>query len=207
MAVKDYASNTISTDTSNFGTLLSSDEDNVQKALDVIDDGVVKLDQTTPQTITGGLIMTGQMRQGSVWHIYGGFEGANETIDCDADTWTFVTNATNDLWTGSEADGFTIADDVMTVVNAGDYVGHLSMTVSGLTGKDFHVRVFNVTQNTVMGFPLGISTTGAGNFMLLSMALYLECDAGDELRLEINSADGSDPTLNDAVFYIAYLHD
>ena len=38
------------------------------------------------------------------------------------------------------------------------------------------------------------------------MAIYLEIDAGDELQLEINSTDGTDPVVNDAIFYIAFLH-
>jgi hypothetical protein len=39
------------------------------------------------------------------------------------------------------------------------------------------------------------------------MPVYLEIDAGDRLQLQINSTDGTDPVLDDAVFYVAYLHD
>lgn len=157
----------------------------------------------------GNLTAAGMIRQGSIWHAYGGFQGASETIAiATVDVWYHITNATNDLWTGLEADGMTLSGDVMTVVNAGDYVGTLSMSVSGLSGKDFQTRCYNITQAAQMGYIIGASTNGSGNFTIITLPLYLECDAGDELRMEIRCiTDASDPTFKNAVFYLSYLHD
>ena len=157
----------------------------------------------------GNLIAAGMLRQGSVWHAYGGFQGASETINIvNVNDWYHITNATNDLWTGLEANGLTLANDIMTVVNAGDYVGTLSMSITGSTGKDFQVRCYNITQAAQMGYIIGASTDGAGNFTVITLPLYLECAAGDTLRMEVRCiTDSSDPTFKNAVFYLAYLHD
>lgn len=143
-----------------------------------------------------------------VWHAFGGFEDKPTTIIMPmADTYTKVTNVTGDLFEGMEADGITLVDDEMVFQYDGDYSGTFSITISGLNGKDYHIRVYNITQSKVMGYPLSISTTGAGNKMLLAMPLYLEVNKDDVLRLEMKSADGSSATLADCVFYIAYLHE
>jgi len=149
------------------------------------------------------------MRQADTWHAYGGFQNQSETITIAAvDTWTHVTNATNDLWTGLEATGLTLSGDVMTIQNEGDYVGALTMTISGLATKDFQIRIYNVTTSAQMGYVVGTTTTGAGNYEDVTLPLYLECSAGDQLRVEIQcTTDGSDPTVRSAVFEIHYLHD
>lgn len=149
----------------------------------------------------------GNVRVAKVPHAYGGYEGKGLTLTCDADTWTHITNGTSDLWTGSELDGIGFTADQMIIQETGDYFGSLCLTVSGIAGKDFHVRVYNVTQGRVEGFEMGISTTGAGNEMEASLPLYIEGTAGDVLQLQINSTDGTDPILDDAVFYVTYLHD
>ena len=156
---------------------------------------------------SGDLRITGMFRQDDTWHAYGGYEDQNETVACDAGVWTHITNATDDLWTGLEGDGITMVDDEMVIANAGDYAGSLVISISALNGKDFHVRIYNVTQGAIAGFPVGISTTGAGNKMSLSMPIYIEAKAKDVLQLQINSTDGTDPVLDDAIFYITYIHD
>ena len=144
---------------------------------------------------------------GSIWHVYGGFEGQGETIACGAGDWNLITNAGTNLWNIDESDGFTIASDVITITNGGDYFGSLSLSISGLNGKDFHVRVYNVTQAAAEGRAIGISTTGAGNEMNVHLPIYIEASAGDEIQFEISSTDGTDPVVDDGLFYISYLHD
>ena len=148
----------------------------------------------------------GNLRVEKMPHAFGGYEDKGLTLSCEADTWTHITNGTSDLWTGTELDGMIFTADQLTITETGDYTGSLCITVSGLNGKDFHVRIYNVTQTKVEGFPLGISTTGAGNEMEASLPIYIEGTKGDVLQLQINSADGTDPILDDAVFYIHYLH-
>jgi hypothetical protein len=143
------------------------------------------------------------------WHVYGGFQDEDETLAVADDTWTKITNATTDLWTGLELVGFTLATDVLTVTNAGDYFGKLSITFSALNGKDYQIRCRNTTQGVTAGYDVGATTTGATNFTNVSLPLYIEdAAAGDTFEIQIKcTTDGTDPILRSAVFYIAYLHD
>ena len=152
-------------------------------------------------------ISTKELRLVDLWHVYGGFQDETETLALGANTWTHVTNATNDLFSALEAVGFTLSADVMTIEHGGDYFGHVSLTVSALNGKDYFLRVYNVTQSKEMGYHIGASTTGAGNYTTISLPLYLEINAGDELQLQIKCTDGTDPIMRNCVFYIAYLHE
>lgn len=149
------------------------------------------------------------LRVEKVWHAYGGFQAKSEVINvAGAGQWAFITNAGNNLWTGSEGDGLTLSGDVMTFANGGDYFGSVSFTFSGLNGKDFLFRVYNITKAAQAGLYIGATTTGATNFTSVNLPLYLEIDAGNQLRMEVTcSTDGSDPTMKESVFYLSYLHD
>ena len=150
----------------------------------------------------------GFVRVPEIWHVYGGFQDADEPLSVTGSVWQHVTNATNDLWTGLEADGLALSADVMTILNHGDYAGSLSMTLSALQGKDYKIRLYNITQATQMGYVIGATTTGAGNYTNITLPLYIESNAGDQFRMEIQcTTDSTDPTLRSAVFYLAYLHD
>jgi hypothetical protein len=154
-----------------------------------------------------GIMATEVVRKAVIWHAYGGFEDQAETIACGVGDWNHITNVGNDLWTCDEEDGISCASDVFTIANSGDYAGNLSISISALNGKDFHIRVYNNTQARVEGRPIGISTTGAGNEMNISVPLYIEATAGDEIQFEISCADGTDPVVDDAIFYLSYLHE
>lgn len=140
-------------------------------------------------------------------HAYGGFEDAAETIIADSGVWHPITNAAHDLWNLDEGDNITVLVDTFTVVNAGDYSGMLSLSISGVSTKDFHVRVYNITQAQVDGRPIGISTTGAANEVNVVLPIYIEAVENDKFQFEIMSADGSDPVVQDALFIIKYLHE
>ena len=154
-----------------------------------------------------GLALFARVRQAAIWHGYGGFEGEGESVACGVGDWNHITNAGSDLWNLDEADGISISSDVFTIVNSGDYAGSLSLSISAINGKDFHVRVYNKTQISVEGRPIGISTTSTGNEMNVSVPIYIEATAGDEIQFEIQSADGTDPVVDDAIFILSYLHD
>ena len=143
----------------------------------------------------------------NIYHAYGGYNDVNYTLTCDVNTWTKITNATSDLWTGTEADGLTLLNDQITIINKGDYIGSVSLTISAVTQKDFHLRIYNVTQAKIENYQLGVSTTGAGNNTIINLPIYIEAEAGDVFELQIRSTDETDPILNDAIFYISYLHD
>ena len=172
-----------------------------------IDDGHLDLTADISIDLNADTNVIGMVRQTNTWHAYGGFEDQAETITCGVGDWNLITNAGNNLWNLDETDGISITNDVFTITNTGDYSGNLSISISGLTNKDFHVRVYNNTQARVEGRPIGISTTGAGNEMNVSIPIYIEATAGDTIQFEIMSADGTDPTVDDGLFWMAYLHD
>ena len=150
----------------------------------------------------------GFVRVTDIWHVYGGFQDSDYSIPITGSVWQHITNVANDLWTGLEADGFTLSADVMTFVNYGDYFGSLSMTLSALQGKDYQIRLYNITQASQMGYEIGATTTGAGNYTNITLPLYVEANAGDQMRMEIQcTTDGTDPVLRSAVFYLSYLHE
>ena len=145
------------------------------------------------------------VRQGSTWHAYGGFQAQSEALSMSG--WTHVTNAGSNLWVELESDGISVASDIITVTNAGDYTGHISLTFTGSVSKDYHIRVYNNTQATQMGYVVGASGLGVGNVNALSLPLYLECNAGDTLQVEVQETGDTAMTVTDAVFYLQYLHD
>ncbi|HUV26988.1 MAG TPA: polysaccharide deacetylase family protein [Anaerolineales bacterium] len=157
----------------------------------------------------GSIVSAGMVRQASTWHVYGGTQAASTTIPCATkDTWYMMTDAQG-LWNGTEADGFTLAGDTMTVTNTGDYFGSLSMTFSDSTGRDFQFRVYNITTAASATLSIGATTTGATNFANVTLPLYVEATAGDELIMQVRctSTNSADPTFKSAVFYLSYLHD
>ena len=175
--------------------------------------GVVAGGEQTMQTVdvtvdgSGNVITPGRVCVGAIYHAYGGFEGQGETITAGVGDWNHITNGANDLWNVDESDGISEAADVFTIANTGDYHGVLSLSISGLNTKDFHVRVYNNTQTRVEGRPVGISTKGANDEVNVCVPIYIEATAGDAIQFEIMSADGSDPTVDDGLFVITYLHD
>lgn len=153
----------------------------------------------------GYTIHTGMIRTTKIWHAYGGCQSVSEAQTMSG--WSKITNGSGTLLTLTEADGFTIDDDVITVVNAGDYIGHVSLTFIGSTAKDYHIRIYNVTQGIQMGYIVGASGLGVGNYQHLSLPLYLECAANDQLQIEVEETGDTALTVTDCVFYISYLHD
>jgi len=177
----------------------------------VTDDNDGSVTLSTPQDLatTSGPTFD-HLHVSTAYHAYGGFQSKSQTVTCSVqNTWYHITNGTNDLWTGTEAQGMSLSGDVLTITNAGDYSGSLSMTLSGLTGKDFHIRVYNITQTAQAGYIQGISTTGATNFANVTLPLYIEANAGDTFRMEVQctTAAVGNPIFEHAVFYLQYLHD
>jgi len=163
-----------------------------------------------PQDIaTGSSPLFNLVKQTAPYHAYGGFQSEAETISIAAvDTWTWVTNGTNDLWTGLESAGMSVSGDILTITNAGHYAGTLSMTFYGLATKDFEIRVYNITQTRQEAYVQGATTTGANNYTNVALPLFIEAEAGDQFRIEVQCiTDGSDPTFEHAVFYLSYLHE
>ena len=69
------------------------------------------------------------------------------------------------------------------------------------------MRVYNITKGLGMGYTIGASTAGAGNFTNVVVPFFLDCNAGDQLRMEVRCiSDSSDPTFKNAIFHLNYLY-
>ena len=176
-------------------------------------DYILKFDgETNDGTITyledeDQFLLSSKLRVPSIWHAFGGFQDAAEAISINADTWTKVTNAGGNLWVGTEADGVSLSSDEMTITNAGDYFGQLSLTFSGDNQKDYLFRVYNITTSTQSGYHIGATGFGANNYTNVSVPLYLEAAAGNVFKFEVYQLDGSDIVVYNSIFYLSYLHD
>ena len=155
--------------------------------------------------ITGGFTMT----QKDCYHCYGGFQQSTAEVVCSQNVWSKITNAGGNLWQGTESVEMTLANDTMTITNAGDYAGALTVAVSGGNGDDYFIRLVNKTTGVQQGYIIGGTTSGAGNYLNLALPLYLEnVTAGATFEMEIkNITNNNDPMVRSAVFYFAYLHD
>jgi hypothetical protein len=157
----------------------------------------------------GNFTVSTILKQAGTYHAYGGFQDSAVTLTLtNQNTWYQITNATNNLWTGLEADGMTLSGDTITITNTGDYFGTVSLTFSGINARDYQVIVYNITQDTYT-YHIGATTTGATNFTNIVLPLYLEVTAGDRfvIKLQCTSAAGATPVMKSAVFTIQYLHD
>ena len=174
----------------------------------VTDEGDGSVTLSTPQDIATDSEPTfNRVNYIAPYHAYGGFQDETETLAVGDDTWTWMTNATNDLWVETEGVGVSLSGDIMTITNTGDYAGNLSVTFSALNGKDYLIRLYNITKATQMGYVIGATATGVTNFTNVTLPLYVEANAGNTLRMEMKcTTDGTDPILKSAVFYLQYLH-
>ena len=166
---------------------------------------------TTPiAVVSGGIayfsVYDGYVRKKKSRHVYGGFQGLNETISVSgASVWATIAN----IWTGLEVDGVTLdSGTTIEFTESADFFGMLAISFSGLNGKDFAFRVYDVTDGATEGYVIGASTTGLGNYIAVPIPLYIEADAGDKYVMQVTcETDGSDPVLKSAIFYLIYLHE
>jgi len=161
--------------------------------------------------LTPGLgIAPGPVRQLTTWHSFGGFQLSSTTITIGSSaTWYPIHNATDNLWVAINGDGVSVTNDNLVFANKGDYMGHMTLSISGTSGDDIFVRAFNVTDNVASGYTIGVTTTGASNYQGLSLPLHLQADAANKtFRFEVmNNTAGRNITVRSSVYFVFYLHD
>lgn len=110
------------------------------------------------------LDIIGYILCGKIHHAYGGFQDSNVTIDLTQNNWVQVTNDENDLWSGLEADGFSLSGDTMYVGYDMDIDGEpVVITFNGSSQKEYQFRLYNVTQTRQEGFLQGKTGEGTRN--------------------------------------------
>ena len=163
----------------------------------------------TEEIFASTVCVTERVLVDKVWHVYGGTQAADTTINLTKDVWAKVTNAAEDLWQGTEFDGFTLITDSMVFLNAGDYSGTLVVGVSALANTKLRFRLYNVTDSAQEGNWMSFTGLGANNIVPVPIPLYFEgITANDVFILQVlNVSNSNDVTIEDAIFYIVYLHD
>lgn len=158
---------------------------------------------------SSGIVGCSMLRQAGTWHMFGGFQDSAVVIDVTEDVYTPVTNAAGNLWTGLEADGFSMSGDTMTITNAGDYFGAVSITFTASNSEVIMFQVYNVTDGAQEGFAAGTTGDGANDYVTLTKPLYFEdVSAGDKYVLRMTDLDSNDDiTVRHGTYYLTYLHD
>jgi len=160
-------------------------------------------------TVSGDVRSTrGMLRQYDTWHTFGGFQDSAVEISISQGVYNHVTNAAHNLWTGIEANGFSMSGDTMVITNAGDYFGAFEVTFSTTNGNSVNFRIYNVTDGAQQGFKTG--ATGRGDdYATISKPLYFDdISAGDRLVMQCTNVDaGNNITVRYATYFLTYLHD
>jgi hypothetical protein len=167
------------------------------------------IDVSADTIYSSSTVIAKQIRQYDVWHAYGYFQDATTTIDLDEDVWGKITNATGNLFIGVEADGMTLSDDTLTITNAGDYFGKLTVSLYDIANQDYEMRVYSTSTATALPGVAKVTTTGTGNYIQFSLPIYFsDVVAGEQFDLQIrNISSNNDPVITDSIFYITYLHE
>jgi len=142
----------------------------------------------------------------SIYLIYGGFENEGVEINLTAGSWYHITNATHDLWSGTESYGFVLSGDVMTITNPGDYIGMVTLVFEGNNGVEFEFRLFNLTDSEQAGYILGQTGMGTGSYSLVTLPLYFTVDGyGRNFKLQVKSNSNATATFKFGSFWLVYL--
>jgi hypothetical protein len=163
---------------------------------------------TEELTVDGDIYAYGHILVEDVYHAYGGITATSATIALTQDSWATTTNAYNGLWTGDEADGISLSNDIMSFTNGGDYTGSVTISFSGGVGNDYEFRFYDYTQKAQAGYTAYASVGANATYQTVTMPIYLEVTAGDEFVLQVrNITDNDDITITAGLFYIQYLHE
>lgn len=159
-------------------------------------------------TIGGNLIVDGIVKPNAAIHAFWWFGDETETFTYAlADTWYFLTNATNDLFTVAETEYITSAGDKMTVEIAGDYTFIAKITGEGSNGVVYAIRLFNETTGLPLPTAGAITARGAGNKVTAITVGYGEdLSVGDVIRLETMSDSAGTGEINAGNFQATFVH-
>jgi len=123
--------------------------------------------------------------------------------------WAKVTNSTGNLRQTTESNMLYFSGDSMFIINSGDYMGSLNLSISSTDWDDVAVRLYDITNWHVSNFSTPGTAIWATNFVDLSLALYLEsARPGDKYQIQIvNLSNNNDIHVRGANFYMTYLHE
>lgn len=159
--------------------------------------------------VTGDAHIAWRVLVWEIRHAFWWFQLQNTTIDITTQSWwVHITNGTNNLWTGLEADWLLLSWDIMTIINTWDYFWNINISASWPNGNDICIRLWNITQSKQEWFMNCDTTAWATDFVAIPLAVYIDDDGWDQLQMEIaNISPNNDVNVRSATFFMSYLHD
>jgi hypothetical protein len=156
--------------------------------------------------IRGSLFVTGNIYEDDIIHLFSYF-GDSAVSLAYSTSWTHLTNVGYSMYVHDELDGFTISNDTITILRAGDYDLTAFHTHDGDNAETVSIRFYNVTQTA--GCPVaGANTTrGANNFMTTPVSSYFEFAANDKLILQYKGDANGTAVFKNGIIKIYYKHE
>lgn len=144
---------------------------------------------------SGNLYWADPATPASPLYIYSGFEGTGSQINLTKDTWTFVTNGTNNLWTAKYQSGCTLSNDTIYVGSTAMYDITGWLTLSGVrseaSGKDTILSI--IRSNTLDTYYTGCVLDSNEYIETVNTCGLFDLDSGDYVIFQVaNTSDDSD---------------
>jgi len=157
---------------------------------------------------TATVDVAGRVKVDNVWHVVGGTHSVINTVPCALNTWSKITNASGNLFQGTEVDGFSMVSDSMVVTNAGDYWGSVMISYAANLGNDWSFRISDLDTGFTTLQAEGASTSGSTNVVTVTIPIYLKAAANNRFILEaMNTSTNDDLDIHSIKFIVTYLHD
>jgi hypothetical protein len=149
-------------------------------------------------------------------HGYFGFaDGSQEIAVGTVNTWTKITNATDDLFQNIQTNAGIVLDDDdfhFNIAEITGYYGHMKFDFKivghGGNNVDFDIEIYNITQSKSLPVKVQITTGGANNRVTgTGIAYDMESNFGDKYKMRIqNTTNGTSFTVTNAAVWIELSH-
>jgi hypothetical protein len=141
-----------------------------------------------------------------VYHMFEYFGDSTVSLSYTT-SWAHLTNTGDSLFIQYELEGFTISNDTITFVNAGDYDLIANFTHDGDNGETVSIRFYNTT--TSAGIPTaGAQAMGGNNdYGTTSVIAYAEVNAGDKIVVQYKGDNSGTAKFKNGVVRITRLHE
>jgi len=123
-----------------------------------------------------------------------GFVDSSETLTMTQNVYAKVTNATNNLYSTSVSNDFTVAGDTLAPTVTGDYKISWDLSFSGSNSDNFHIALF--VNNSEVGFGEANRDMSTSNVGVAAASTIVNITAGQYISLRIkNTANANDATI------------
>lgn len=167
----------------------------------------LKLNNNTVRVdASGNLSVDGVVAVGESIHLFH-YYGDSSISKSYTTSWQHLTNGFGTMWINFEDDGFTVSNDTITVIAAGDYDLIATNTLDGDNGETQSIRFYNITQTAGIPTAGALTTRIAGNFGTIVTSGYAAFAAGDKLILQYKSDASGTSVYKNGTIKIYKVHE